>query len=174
MKKIYLVFIMSMFLISLASAGFNIQKMISLRDSHNTEDIMDYTIIWGETNDFSESCYIVLKSENNKFSFESKITDKSIISCSSEKNIEIMFNAIQEENRENDKIKSRLKLMEQMLNVSYVEPKEDSLPLYSCEIENSIKECPLGISGGKHTRCYLSEILTVKTWDYCSSGWNLI
>lgn len=90
-------------------------------------------------------------------------------------------NAIQElkqENtelkQENTEIKTRLDLIEQMLNVSYVEPKEDSLPLYYCAIESSTKECPLGISGGKQTRCYLSEILTVKTWDYCSSSWNLI
>ena len=61
-----------------------------------------------------------------------------------------------------------------MLNFTYVEPKEDSLPLYSCAIENSVKECPYGLSGGKHTRCYLSEILTIKTWDYCSSSWESV
>ncbi len=71
-------------------------------------------------------------------------------------------------------LNNKVKVLEQLLNVTYVEPLEDSLPLYSCVVENSVKECPLGISGGKHTRCYLSEILTVKTWDYCSSGWSQI
>ncbi len=64
--------------------------------------------------------------------------------------------------------------VENLLNITYVEPKEDSLPLYSCAVENSVKECPLGLSSGKGNRCYLSEILTVKTWDYCSSSWELI
>ena len=60
-------------------------------------------------------------------------------------------------------LQDRIFKLEQMLNITYVEPKEDSLPLYSCAIGNSVKECPYGLSGGKHTRCYLSEILTVKT-----------
>ncbi len=82
--------------------------------------------------------------------------------------------ALWELKQENDLLKSRLELIENMLNISYVEPEEESLPLYSCEIENSIKECPFGISGGKQTRCYLSSILGIKTWDYCSNGWVLV
>ena len=71
-------------------------------------------------------------------------------------------------------MEERIAQLESLLNITYIEPEQESLPLYSCEVENSIKECPLGISGGKNTRCYLSEILGVKTWDYCQSSWELV
>jgi len=40
---------------------------------------------------------------------------------------------------------------------------------YQCVIEDSIRECPGGLSGGQGTRCYLNILKT--TWDSCSSGW---
>jgi hypothetical protein len=60
----------------------------------------------------------------------------------------------------------------EMLNTTYIEPEENSLPLYSCFIENSIKECPGGISGGFKTRCYLDQPKQAP-WDYCLDGWSL-
>ena len=42
-------------------------------------------------------------------------------------------------------------------------------PKFYCEKESSIMDCPGGLSGGSHTRCYLNE--EQNSWDYCSSGW---
>lgn len=42
-------------------------------------------------------------------------------------------------------------------------------PKFYCEAESSIMECPGGLSGGKHTRCYLNE--EKNSWDYCRGGW---
>ena len=42
-------------------------------------------------------------------------------------------------------------------------------PMYYCESESSILECPGGLSGGSATRCYLNE--EKSSWDYCSGGW---
>ncbi len=42
---------------------------------------------------------------------------------------------------------------------------------YSCVVKSILKrECPFGISGGLHTRCYLVE-RGKSPWDYCSTGW---
>ncbi len=42
---------------------------------------------------------------------------------------------------------------------------------YSCESKSiSSRECPGGISGGLHTRCYL-ETKGKSPWDYCQSSW---
>lgn len=108
MKKRNLILIMGMFLISLVSAGFVLQKTVSLRDSSKIENIMDYTVVWGETDHITDSCYLVLNNENNELTFESKISDNSIINCQSGKGIEIMFNAIQELEQESNLLKSEL------------------------------------------------------------------
>ena len=42
---------------------------------------------------------------------------------------------------------------------------------YSCLSKSISKaECPAGLSGGLHTRCYLVEA-GKSPWDYCSEGW---
>ena len=66
----------------------------------------------------------------------------------------------------------RITELENLLNITYVEPEENSLPLYYCAIERSTKECPGGISGGFNTRCYLKEPKQ-SPWDYCLDGWEL-
>ncbi len=42
---------------------------------------------------------------------------------------------------------------------------------YSCASKSISKaECPAGLSGGQHTRCYLIEP-GKSPWDYCAEGW---
>lgn len=89
---------------------------------------------------------------------------------------ELVF-IVQEQQAEYDELRTRLEIIESKLNITYIEPEEDSLPLYRCEADDLTKECLGGISGGKNTRCYnginpLGNWLT--GWKSCSEGWVLI
>lgn len=70
------------------------------------------------------------------------------------------------------RLNNRITFLENQLNITYIEPEENSLPLYYCAIEKSTKECPGGISGGFNTRCYLDQPKQAP-WDYCLDGWAL-
>ena len=162
--KIYLTLMMILVISFISSIP--ISQTIVLSDiEDNGKNILNYSLKWSEIDSESkEGCYILLE-EGNDISEQIK-SNWDVSYCENKKIMEIMFNTIQKQ-------EVRIIELETKLNITYIEPKEDSLPLYYCAIENSTKECQFGISGGKQTRCYLSEILTIKTWDYCSSGWEL-
>jgi len=193
MKKIYILIVV-MFLMALIGVIALQQKTVSMKDSDKPVNIMDYTIVWGETSHVGENCYIVLKTENNLLDFESKITDGSIISCGEKKGAEIMFNAIQELKAENDAIsrgvnpldqkiiddlntridslENRIETLEAKLqNVTQplTEP-EPSPQLYECSSRPEVgnKTCLGGFSSGIGTRCYNAFKIG---WTNCDLGW---
>ncbi len=43
---------------------------------------------------------------------------------------------------------------------------------YQCSNNGDIQQCPLGLSGGLHTRCYYLDELSDKVWFYCKQGWS--
>lgn len=154
-KKIIFGFVLiSIILISLVGAkliDFSSEDVL-IKYNPTTESISDYTIGWVESGSGSLDCYIKSNRGNIKHCVDNKI-------------IEVIFLTIQ-----NQQI--RIEKLEQMLNITYVEPEENSLPLYYCAIERSTKECPGGISGGFNTRCYLDQPKQ-SPWDYCLDGWDL-
>jgi hypothetical protein len=56
-----------------------------------------------------------------------------------------------------------------LLAISMIGPTFFEDTNYYCEDKQLILECPGGLSGGKMTRCYLTE--EKNTWNYCSTGW---
>jgi len=40
--------------------------------------------------------------------------------------------------------------------------------LYECVSKDMVQDCPGGLSGGIHTRCYYED---KSGWSYCSEGW---
>ncbi len=69
-------------------------------------------------------------------------------------------------------LRARIEVLESILNITYVEPK-DSLPIYQCVEDGDLEECPGGLSAGTGTRCYFTTLKMATGWNYCAGGWML-
>ena len=84
---------------------------------------------------------------------------------------------IQELKQEKDNLRTRIELIESILNITsesvLIIPQE--LGLYECSVTLERRECPGGLSkvnsDGYQTRCYNTFRLG---WRTCSLGWNSI
>ncbi len=74
---------------------------------------------------------------------------------------------------ENSLPKVIMDAIEQTPNFTYIEPEEESLPIYECVDDSDLEECPGGLSMGLGTRCYFTKLKMITGWNFCSGGWIL-